>query len=66
MPLYHNPVFEALGSHPSSVVEELHNKTLMTFSNCEWSPTDYQIAMFAEAVYKVDKLLVRDGEKVNA
>tara|TARA_R110000868_G_scaffold5117_3_gene31631 strand:- start:933 stop:2105 length:1173 start_codon:yes stop_codon:yes gene_type:complete len=63
-PLYHLPAFAQTGI--CSVAEELHTKTLMTFSNCEWSPTNDQIQQFAEAVYKVDKLLVRSGEKVSA
>ncbi len=63
-PLYRLPaLFDAMASCP--VAEELHHKRLISFSNCEWSPTDQQIEQFAEAVYKVDTLMVLDAEKLN-
>ena len=65
-PLNHNMAFGNGGLGSCPIADELHTKTLMTFSNCEWSPTNDQIQQFAEVVYKVDRLLVQEGNKVTA
>lgn len=64
-PLYYNTAFGGADVNSCKVTEKLHAKTLMTFSNCEWSPNNEQVRQFADAIIKVDRLLVRDGERVN-
>ena len=44
-----------------SVADKMHDHELFYFSNCEWSPTDREIVLIAEAFDKVDKAL-QSGE----
>lgn len=52
-PLYRLKAFEKY-TRSCPVAEELHDKTMVYWSNCEWSPSKEQIAQFGAALKKIE------------
>lgn len=53
-PLYRLRWFQSSLREPCPVAEQMHDKDLVYFENCGWSPTDEQIWHFAQACRKLE------------